>query len=233
MPPGRRRGGRGGARAGLVPLRFDHFGNWHLPVAGLTWDDYLAARPGPLRSAIARRTRRLMDGQGAVLSVTDGPDGLEQALAAYEQVYAASWKQPEPHPAFNPALIRACTPAGRVRLGVLALSGVPVAAQFWLVHDGWAGVQKLAHDEAYKHLAPGTVLTGLMVRRLIEQEQVRELDFGRGDDPYKQSWTGLRRQRAGVLLAVPWRAAGALQIARHCAGRLGGLARTMRLSNSA
>jgi hypothetical protein len=36
-------------RAGLVVQRFDHFGNWHEPVGGRSWQAYLAARPGALR----------------------------------------------------------------------------------------------------------------------------------------------------------------------------------------
>ena len=215
-------------RSGLLPLRFDHFGNWHLNVAGQGWDDYLAARPGALRSAIVRRTRRLMEREGAAFTMTDGAEGLETALAAYEQVYAASWKQPEPFPGFNPALMRACAAEGGLRLGALALRGTTVAVQFWLVHAGWAGVQKLAHDEHYKHFAPGTVLTALMIRRLMEGGRVTELDFGRGDDPYKESWTGQRRQRVGVVLAAAWHPRGAMHAARHGAGQLLAAARGWR-----
>ncbi len=210
-------------RAGLLPLRFDHFGNWRLGVAGLGWDAYLAGRPGELRTAIGRRTRRLLQGEGARFTLVDGPDGLEAALAAYDRVYAASWKEAEPYSRFNPTLMRAAALSGGLRLGVLHLGDVPIAVQFWLLHDGgagcWAGVQKLAHDEAHRRWAPGTVLTALMVRHLLEQDGAAALDFGRGDDPYKRSWTGERRQRVGVVLAAPWRAAGAVQIARHWAGR--------------
>ena len=209
---------RGLRRAGVRPLRFDHFGNWHLPVAGLGWGQYLAGRPGALRSAVARRSRRLMP--AAKFTLVSGPDGLEAGLADYVRIYAASWKEPEPFPAFNPTLMRAAAHAGSLRLGLLYLNSAPVAAQFWLLHGGWAGVQKLAHDEFYRALAPGTVLTGLMVRHLLETDGAQDLDFGRGDDPYKQQWTGERRQRVGVLLAAPWRVAGALQIARHVAGQL-------------
>jgi hypothetical protein len=45
-------------QAGLVPLRFDHFGNWSEDVAGLSWSNYLGRRPGALRETIRRRLRR-------------------------------------------------------------------------------------------------------------------------------------------------------------------------------
>jgi hypothetical protein len=207
-----------GARcAGLRPLWFAHFGNWVCPTHGMGWAAYLAARPGKLRETIRRRTKRLM--AEADFSLIGGTHGLDDALGAYAHVYARSWKQAEPFPLFNPALMRACAQEGTLRLGILRQQGEPVAAQFWIVHGRWAGVQKLAHDEAKKALAPGTVLSGLMIRHLLDEEHVAELDFGRGDDAYKQDWTGTRRQRQGVLLANPWTPRGLTAIARHAAGR--------------
>ena len=41
-----------------------------------------------------------------------------------------------------------------------------------------------------KRYSPGTVLTAMMLRRLIEEEGVSEIDFGRGDDDYKRGWGG-------------------------------------------
>jgi CelD/BcsL family acetyltransferase involved in cellulose biosynthesis len=81
-------------------------------------------------------------------------------------------------------------------------------------------VLKLAHDEAFKAHSPGTVLTALMLRRLLDQEHVARIDFGRGDDAYKQGWATKRRQRIGVLLVNPWRASGMAALARHALGRV-------------
>ena len=78
---------------------------------------------------------------------------------------------------------------------------------------------KLAHDEEAKGISPGTVLTAMMVRRLLEKERLTELDFGRGDDPYKALWVSRRRQRIGVVIASPWRPTGITLIARHLLGR--------------
>lgn len=205
--------------AGLRVLRFAHFGRWSECIAGCDWDAYLAARPGALRETIRRRLR-VAERRRTSLTVTDGPDGLEDAIAAYEHVYARSWKPPEPFPAFNPTLMRALAPSGRLRLAIWRVEGVPAAAQFWVVEDDRALVLKLAHDEAYKALSPGTVLTALMIRRLLTEERVGWLDFGRGDDPYKQGWVRERRPFEGALLIDPRRPAGWPLLVRHTLGRL-------------
>lgn len=202
---------------GLQPLRFDHFGNWHEPVAGRGWDDYLGARSGALRETIRRKGRK---SSGVEFERVTGGPGLEAAIAGYEDVYARSWKVAEPFPRFNAEMMRAAAGAGALRLGLLRAAGTVIAAQIWIVANGSAMVVKLAHDETFRKLSPGTVLTARMIRHMIEDDRAGELDFGRGDDPYKELWTTHRRQRVGFLLANPWRPAGALAIAQHLAGRL-------------
>lgn len=204
---------------GLVPLRFDHFGNHYQPVAGCSWADYLAARPGELRETIRRRLGQAERDPRMALETIDSPTGLEEGIAAYEEVHARSWKQPEPFPCFGAELMREAAAAGALRLGVLRLEGRPIAARSWVVAGGAATVLKLAHDEAARARSPGTVLTAAMIRRLLEREGVAELDFGRGDDAYKSLWAGCRRQRIGLVLADPYRPRGLLAAARH---RLGG-----------
>ena len=204
--------------AGLVPLRYDHFGNWHEDVAGRGWNGYLAERPGQLRETIRRKTRACeRDGRVGIEVVSD-PAALGPAIEAYEAVYARSWKEPEPYPAFGPAMMRAAAAAGVLRVGVLRHEGRPVAAQYWTVSAGRAVVLKLAHDEALKPLSPGTVLTAHLIRQLLEHERVDELDFGRGDDDYKRSWAGRRRQRIGLLVANPLRPGGIVALGRTWLG---------------
>ena len=64
-----------------------------------------------------------------------------------------------------------------------------------------------------------TVLTALMLRHLLDREHVEQIDFGRGDDDYKQGWAVQRRQRIGLLLVNPWRVSGAIALLQHLAGR--------------
>lgn len=207
-------------QAGLRLLAFEHFGNWYEGVAGQGWDAYLAARPRRLRTAITRQTKRLRQQPGFAFRLLQSETGLADAIADYEAVYAASWKQLEPHSAFNPALMHACAQDGTLRLGILSIAEQPVAAQLWVVHHRWAGVLKLAYHEAHKALAPGNVLTGLMIRHLLQHDAIEEIDFGRGDDEYKQQWARERRRRVGVLVVNPLSMGGALQTLRHAVGRL-------------
>lgn len=201
--------------AGLAVRRFDHFGNWHEPVAGLSWSAYLAARPGALRETVRRRLRRAENDARVTFEMVTGGDGLDASIEAFESVYRRSWKEPEPFPHFNAALMRATAPLGSLRLGLLRLDGEPVAAQCWIVEDGRAIVLKLAHDERLKSMSPGTVLTAAVLRRLLDEERVREIDFGRGDDPYKSGWANRRRQRIGVLLINPRHPRGLAMLARE------------------
>jgi hypothetical protein len=218
-----------GARAGgLVPLRFDHFGNWHEALAGRDWPGFLAARPGALRETVRRRMRAAERDPALSFAVVADAGTVEQGIAEYEAVYARSWKEPEPFPRFNAVLMRHAAQEGRLRLGLMRHAGAAIAVQLWIVHDGTAAVLKLAHDEAFKPLSPGTVLTAWMLRRLIGEEGVARIDFGRGDDPYKQLWTGSRRQRIGVALANPWHPGGLALLLRHGVGRLRRTIRALR-----
>ena len=206
--------------ARLAVLRFDAFGNWHEPVAGLDWQAYLASRQGALRETIRRRLRRAERDGGIGLQLLRSSLEIEAGIAAYEQVYARSWKPSEPFPGFVAGLLRTGAESGWLRLGLLRQGDRPIAVQLWSVENGLATVHKLAHDDACKALSPGTVLTACMLRHLLDAERVTEIDFGRGDDPYKQGWAGRRRQRIGMVLANPLRPAGMAMLVRHGLGRM-------------
>lgn len=64
-----------------------------------------------------------------------------------------------------------------------------------------------------------------MIRLLLERDRVTDIDFGRGDDPYKQLWATQRRQRIGFLLVNPRRVRGLTVLGRQVMGRGRGAAR--------
>jgi hypothetical protein len=223
-PPTRLEAMAGGQAPWLLGLReggmalgaFRHFGNWREVVAD--WPAYLQARPAALRNTILRKLARAARDFEYERVASPGP-ALDRAIDDFIAVRGRSWKPAEPFPHFDAELLRAMAAQGAARLGVLrGAGGQAVAAQYWLVDGGRAHLMKLVHDEAAVAASPGTVLTALMIRGLIEQDAVRELDFGRGDDAYKQLWVAERRQRMGMMVTDPWHPAGMLELARQAAG---------------
>ena len=161
--------------------------NHVLEVAGRTFAQYLATRPGTLRTTLKRKS-----GKVAVELLTHFDPA---AWAAYEEVYAASWKPEEGAPAFLRAFAEAEGAAGRLRMALARHEGKPVAAQFWTVEGGTAWIHKLAHREDAKALSPGTTLTAALLEQVMDRDRVDLVDFGTGDDSYKRDWMEETRQR--------------------------------------
>ncbi len=202
--------------SGLSTHSYFAFGNWYEPVRQ-NWADYLKDRSGQVRSTIKRNAKKFAAEGGRLEIVRDG-ERLEAGLAAYGAVYGQSWKVPEPYPDFVPGLIRLCAARGWLRLGLAWLGDKPVAAQIWIVANGRADIYKLAYDEAHKALAPGTLLTALLMEQAIDVDQVREIDYLIGDDAYKAAWMSQRRERFGLVAYDPLTLRGLLGLARQAVG---------------
>jgi hypothetical protein len=176
---------------------------WYETTDQLTFADYLAARPSPLRSTWRRKRRSLTASGRLSAAFFFEPSGIDAAIADYQTIYAASWKPPEAFPRFIPALIRLAAELGALRLGIYYIDGVPAAAQLWIVWHGRAVIYKLAHDRRFDSVSLGTLLTMEMIERVLEQDRPGEINLGRGDDPYKRLWLPRRRERWGVTAANP------------------------------
>lgn len=185
--------------AGMATQRYFCFVNWYLDVAGRSYDDYAAGLPSRLKSTLKRKGRQLEKSGRAGFEIVTGGERLEAAIAAYEAVYARSWKSPEPSPDFMPGLIRTCAAQGWLRLGIATVDGAPAAAQLWIVCRGVAAIYKLAYDEQYAGLSIGSLLTERLMRHVIDTDKVREVDYLTGDDAYKRDWMSASRERCGIV----------------------------------
>lgn len=207
---------RSGWAAWAEPLT----GNWIARTDGLDFAAYWAKRPGKLRSTAQRKTK------AAELEISIHDCFDRAAWADYEAVYRASWKPEEGSFPFLRALAEQEGAAGTLRLGVARRRGRPVAAQLWLVENGVATIHKLAYAEEAKALSPGTLLSMAMFRRAIDEDRVREIDYGTGDDSYKRDWMDERRQLWRIVACDPRTPTGLAALARHKASALVGRLRT-------
>lgn len=187
------------ARTSLRPYRFYCFGNWYLPVQGRSYQAYLQGLSSQLRNTLRRREKKFFAAGRGRLEIVTGNEGLEPAIAAWRKIYGSSWKAAEPFPEFVPGLIRMCAAHGWLRLGLAYHDGEPVAGQIWIVSHGRAAIYKLAYDEKFARLSAGTVLTAHLMRQVLDEDQVQEVDYLIGDDPYKKDWMSHRRERWGIV----------------------------------
>lgn len=174
-------------KAGWWVLRERCDSNHVLPVAGRNFEEYLAGRPGQLRTTLKRKAKKV---DVEILNAFDA-----EAWTDYQAIYAESWKPQEGDPDLLRRFAEAEGAAGRLRLALARHEGQLVAAQMWTVENGTAYIHKLAHLESAKPLSPGTTLTAALFEQAIDRDRVEWVDFGTGNDPYKRDWMEQVRPR--------------------------------------
>ncbi|MFT3736566.1 MAG: GNAT family N-acetyltransferase [Rhodocyclaceae bacterium] len=190
--------------------------NWYLPCAGLSWQSYLAERPSRLRNTLRRCHSKLKETPGFRIDfILQAGSGFNEGLAAFQRVYASSWKEAEPFPDFIPGLCRMTAAQGSLRLAVLHVQGEPAAAQVWFVKNQTASIYKLAYDARFARLGVGTVLTAALFEHVMSIDGVTEIDFLTGDDAYKSEWMTHRRALVALLAFDRHSLGGKLRAARH------------------
>ena len=203
---------------GWIPFRFYSFGNWFLKVS-FDWKEYLQSRTANLRSTLKRMNKKFA-AEGGKFEVVSSSEGIEQTIAAFQEVYSLSWKKPEPHPDFIPSLIRLLSSRGMLRMGIARLHETPIAAQLWIVGQDKASIYKVAYNEEFSKYSPGTILTSHLMKYVIENDQVVEVDFLIGDDKYKKIWMSDRRERWGIVAYNPTKIIGVALLSKEVLGRL-------------
>ena len=188
--------------------------NWRVRIGGADFAAYWASRPGQLRATVRRKR------PGANLVIHVYRNFYENAWAAYEHVYANSWKPAEGSPAFLRAMAQIEGAAGTLRLGIATRGGTPIAAQLWLVEDGVATIHKLAHVVSADAFSPGTLLSAAMFEQVIDYDRPEWIDFGTGDDAYKADWMDERRPLFRIEADNPATPRGIVNTARSLVRRV-------------
>jgi|GEM_PF-105343 len=149
---------------------------------GTSFADYWAARPGPLRSTLRRKS------QHHPLDIAIHRDVTDALWSALEAVFGASWKPEGDDFAFLRRFAESEAFAGRLRLGLACVDGQPAAVELWTIEQGRAYIHKLAFDERFAESSPGTQLSHAMFAHAIDVDKASLIDFGTGDNDYKAAW---------------------------------------------
>ena len=198
---------------------YKRFGNWIESIEGRSFAEYLSDRPSQLRATLLRRGKRFLSTPGAALRIVSDPSEVDGALDRYEHVYRLSWKQAEPFADFIRAVAREFAARNWLRIGLVEIDNVPIAAQIWFVYRDTASIFKLAYDPEYRNLSAGSLLSSAMFECAIDRDRVSVIDYLCGDDRYKQDWMSLRRQRVGFRAVRKRSIPGAMEFLRRATRR--------------
>ncbi len=204
--------------AGFKTARFNAGIRHFITTDGLSGGDYRNRLPSRLTNTIQRRQKADQHLHRFQLFATS--QEVQQAIDLYQQVYASSWKPPEPWPDFIPGFAALLATRGSLRLGIWFVEEKAAAAQLWIVENNRASIFKLAHDPAYENQSVGTALTLKMFQSILDSDQPKRIDFGIGSEAFKTDWTPDSEALIGLVAFNSRTLLGRLQHLRHAAGRL-------------
>jgi len=208
---------------GFVVKPYVNYLNRYQDTENRTYDDYLSERPKGARKSIKEYTRlerRLSESGRTRSELFDSTAEIDRAIADYEQVARNSWKPPEAHPEFMRGFIRYCAASGWLRLQIVYVDDEPAATVLAVVTGGRAVIFRNDYNVNFRKLSVGSIAILQALRHLLDADKVRELDYGRDDEPYKHIWMSDIRQRMGVLVFCPRTFGGLVALCQHSAVQL-------------
>lgn len=185
------------------------------PLAQLPRDiaDYLASRPGKVRSTIKRRTKQL-DALGATFS-TSTADDLDRAIRSFSELHDLRWAEESGFlDAFERfrAVVEAASAHGEVTINELRLeSGETIAVEIDFRLGERVFFYQSGRRTEHEWRGCGTVLRWKIIEAAIN-DGVREYDMLRGSEPYKTEWATAQRTLSSHRHTVGLRSRLALMV---------------------
>jgi CelD/BcsL family acetyltransferase involved in cellulose biosynthesis len=164
-----------------------------LPVAGRSFDEFLAARSRNFREQVRRRERRLRRERRVRFRLTTDPAALREDVDVLVRLHDLRWRGRSdafagPLLAFHHDFAAAALERGWLRLWILEVDDQPAAAWYGFRFGGVESYYQAGRDDAYDAWSTGFVLLAHTVRAAFDDGQ-REYRFLIGDEPYKSRFT--------------------------------------------
>jgi hypothetical protein len=176
------------------------FGDWYLNGINYRYDQYFSNLPKAIRKDIQYCQRSLQKKGTLRFELKKDIRSFEHDSNLYDELREKSWKAPEKDRTFHREFEKIAAERGWLRFGFLLHDDNPIASQKWIVCNKRAYILAVLYHEEYHKYSPGKILTSEMAKWVIDEDKVVEIDFMRGDDPYKKDWTPNRRERKGITL---------------------------------
>jgi CelD/BcsL family acetyltransferase involved in cellulose biosynthesis len=207
------------AQLGGTPLR--RAASPVLPIAGRTFDDFLASRSRNFREQVRRRERNLARTHRLAYRLTDDPGRLEEDMRTMIRLHNARWQHAGSRAfdglraPFHLEFAKSAFERGWLRLWTMELDGAPVAAWYGLRYAGIESYYQAGRDPSLEKLSVGFVLLCHTIRCAF-QDGMHEYRFGLGGEAYKSRFADLDPGLETIALSFGVRgrlAVGALRTA--------------------
>jgi CelD/BcsL family acetyltransferase involved in cellulose biosynthesis len=166
-----------------------------VPLAGHTFDSYLATLGTSHRANFRRRLRALALKFAMRFDLITGDSERRQMLAALRAFSERRWRDQGGSSAFMTPAVQAfqddatrhALASGWLRLYALRLDGATAAVMYGFQYGGRFYFYQHGFDDGFRDYSVGLVLMGLSIRAALE-EGAREFDMLWGVEPYKFLW---------------------------------------------
>ncbi|MDO8490762.1 MAG: GNAT family N-acetyltransferase [Dehalococcoidia bacterium] len=154
-----------------------------------TWEEYLDGLTGKQRHELTRKLRKLAAAGAINYRLLQGDEAAGSAFDAFltqfreSRTDKATFLTPDME-AFFRALARASAEAQVLRLGVLELDKLMVAAVMCFDYNDEMYLYNSGFDARYRSLSVGLISKAYCIRACIEQKK-RRFNFLKGDEEYK------------------------------------------------
>jgi CelD/BcsL family acetyltransferase involved in cellulose biosynthesis len=168
----------------------------YIPLAGMTWDSFLASRSAEHRYNFNRKWRRLNRDYDVCFEQARTESQVREVIEVLIAQHNKRWSARGGSDAFHTADLRAfhrewtqsALQRGWLRLFVLRLNLLPAACLYGLMYQGTFYFYQSSFDSAYAQSSVGLITMGLAIRNAIE-EGAEEYDLLHGDEAYKSHWS--------------------------------------------
>lgn len=160
------------------------------------FEQYYLSLPSALKNTVKRKQKKLEKVHSVSCKMLTAVDDLQLYFAQYVEVYEKSWKGKEASYSFIESVALAAAEQGKLRFGVLKVDEQVVATQLWFIENHTASIFKLAYDPQFRQYSVGSILSMFMSKYVLQQDNVKCIEFGMGDEPYKKDWMSKQRQRS-------------------------------------
>jgi CelD/BcsL family acetyltransferase involved in cellulose biosynthesis len=180
----------------------------YIPLAGQTWDSYLATLGASHRANVRRRLRALEQKFDVrfeqVTADQDRREALVQLTQYHERRFEARGTafRTASLCAFHEEATRRFLERGWLRMFVLRVNGAPAAVMYGFLYNRTFYFYQHGFDDSYQQHSIGLVLMALSIRAAID-EGATEFDMLWGTEPYKFLWARHVRELRNLHLFPP------------------------------